>query len=260
MSSAAARRDLDGHGVAQPVRVRGLSVAYHVDPVLRSVDLDVGAGVVLGIVGPNGAGKSTLIKAMLGLLPALAGTTTFFGRPLAQVRQRVSYVPQGTSVDPDFPATVRDVVLMGTYGRLGWLRRPGRAERVAVEEALVETGTDELADRQLGELSGGQRQRVLLARALAQRADLFVMDEPFQGIDVRSQAAIIDVLRRQTATGRTIVVVHHDLLTVRDHCDEVALVNRRILASGPVADVFTAENIARTYEVDSVLDLGGGST
>ncbi|MGO1972991.1 MAG: metal ABC transporter ATP-binding protein [Propionibacteriaceae bacterium] len=241
-------------------RVRGLTVAYHVEPVLCAVDLDVDAGVVMGIVGPNGAGKSTLIKAMLGLVPALAGETNFFGQPLAVVRRRVSYVPQGTSVDPDFPATVRDVVLMGTYGRLGWLRRPGRAEREVAEEALAETGVADLAGRQLGELSGGQRQRVLLARALAQRADLLVMDEPFQGIDVRSQAAIIDVLRRQTAAGRTIVVVHHDLLTVRDHCDQVTLVNQRVVASGPVTEVFTPGNIARTYEVDSVLDLGGNSS
>lgn len=242
-----------------PLRIRGLSVAYHVEPVIRSVDLEVGAGVVMGIVGPNGAGKSTVIKAALGLVPALAGQARFFGQPLARTRRRVSYVPQATSVDPDFPASVRDVVVMGTYGRLGWLRRAGRAERAAADEALAETGMLDLADRQLGELSGGQRQRVLLARALVQQADLLLMDEPFQGIDVRSQGAIIEVLRRQTAAGRAILVVHHDLLTVREHCDQVTLLNREVIASGPVTEVFTSANIARTYEVDAVLDPGAAT-
>lgn len=229
--------------------VRDLSVAYHSEPVLRGVDLDVRAGVVMGIVGPNGAGKSTLIKAMLGLTRPLTGRVEFFGRPLSRVRRRVGYMPQTATVDWDFPTTVLDVVTMGTYADLGWFRRPGRAERRRATSALERTGVEELAARQIGELSGGQRQRVFLARALAQEADILFMDEPFQGIDARSQKAIVAVLRDLREEGRTVVIVHHDLATVRDICDEVTLLNRRVVASGPIADAYTVANIRETYDV-----------
>ncbi len=226
-----------------------LSVAYHSEPVLRSVDLAVPQGVVMGVVGPNGAGKSTLIKAMLGLVTPLTGSSTFFGQPLAAVRQRVGYMPQSTSVDWDFPTTVLDVVTMGTYGTLGWIRRPGRRERDRARAALDKTGILELASRQIGELSGGQRQRVFLARTLVQAPDLYVMDEPFQGVDARSQQAIVRVLHDLRAQGKTVVIVHHDLATVREYCDHVTLLNRRVVASGPVDEVFTAANIRTAYEV-----------
>lgn len=238
-------------------RVRGLSVAYRAEPVLRRVDLDVPEGSVMGIVGPNGAGKSTLIKAMLGLVAPLAGETAFFGRPLAAVRRRVGYMPQTTSVDWDFPTTVRDVVTMGTYGSLGWIRRPGRAERARADEALRQTGIEDLAARQIGELSGGQRQRVFLARALAQAPDVLFMDEPFQGIDAKSQQAILSVLRDLQREGRTVVIVHHDLATVREACDHVALLNREVIAQGPVDEAFTAEHIRAAYEVPGDGSLPG---
>lgn len=230
-------------------RTVNLSVAYRRDPVLRRVNFEAPSGVVMGVVGPNGAGKSTLLKAMLGLVKPLTGHTEFFGSPLATVRQRVGYMPQATSVDWDFPTTVADVVLMGTYGELGWFRRPGRAERQRAAEALAQTGMSDLASRQIGELSGGQRQRVFLARALAQQPDLYFMDEPFQGIDARSQQAIVEVLHQLRQEGRTVVIVHHDLATVKDYCDQVTLLNRRIVAAGPVDEVFTKDNIRTTYEV-----------
>lgn len=230
-------------------RTEGLSVAYHADPVLRAVDFQVPAGVVMGIVGPNGAGKSTLIKAMLGLVRPLTGRSEFFGQPLARVRRRVGYMPQSTSVDWDFPTTVRDVVTMGTYGELGWIRRPGRDHRDRAMAALEQTGIAELASRQIGELSGGQRQRVFLARALVQAPDLYFMDEPFQGVDARSQRAIVAVLHTLREQGKTVVLVHHDLATVRDYCDQVTLLNRHLVASGPVDRVFTKESIRITYDV-----------
>lgn len=226
-----------------------LSVAYRAEPVLRGVDFRVPQGVVMGIVGPNGAGKSTLIKAMLGLVKPLTGTSEFFGQPLARVRRAVGYMPQSTSVDWDFPTTVLDVVTMGTYGRLGWVRRPGKAERARAIAALEQTGIPDLASRQIGELSGGQRQRVFLARTLVQAPELYFMDEPFQGIDAKSQQAIVTVLHALREQGKTVVIVHHDLATVRDYCDHVTLLNRRIVASGPADEAFTKENIRTAYEV-----------
>lgn len=238
-----------GQDCALACATRNLSVAYRAEPVLRGVDFRVPQGVVMGIVGPNGAGKSTLIKAMLGLVKPLTGASEFFGQPLSRVRRRVGYMPQSTSVDWDFPTTVRDVVTMGTYGSLGWLRRPGRAERARALAALEQTGIPDLAARQIGELSGGQRQRVFLARALVQAPDLYFMDEPFQGIDAKSQQAIVTVLHSLREQGRTVVIVHHDLTTVRDYCDHVTLLNRRVVACGPAAESFTKGNIRTAYEV-----------
>ncbi|MGR3435674.1 MAG: metal ABC transporter ATP-binding protein [Shimia sp.] len=225
-----------------------LSVAYRAEPVLRRVDFRVPEGSVMGIVGPNGAGKSTLIKAMLGLVTPLAGTATFFGRPLDEVRRRVGYMPQAASVDWDFPTTVHDLVTMGTYGGLGWFRRPGRAERARATEALERTGMEAFAKRQIGELSGGQRQRAFLARALVQAPDLYFMDEPFQGIDARSQQAMVAVLKGLAAQGKTVVLVHHHLGSVLDICDHVTLLNRSIVASGPAAETFTRDNVRRAFE------------
>lgn len=236
-------------------RARNLSVAYRSDPVLRHVDFEVPVGASMGIVGPNGAGKSTLIKATLGLVPPLAGDIEFFERPLDKVRARVGYMPQSTSVDWDFPTTVRDVVLMGTYGKLGWLRRPGAKERAAAAEALEQTGMTEFARRQIGELSGGQRQRVFLARTLVQKPDLYIMDEPFQGIDAKSQQAMVDVLASLKAEGKTIIIVHHDLSTVRDYCDHVTLLNKTVIASGPAEESFTRANIREAYEIAATEEM-----
>lgn len=223
-------------------------MAYRDEAVVRAVDLQIPAGVVMGIIGPNGAGKSTLIKAMLGLLRPLAGTVRFFDRPLTSVRSRVGYMPQSTSVDWDFPTTVHDVTVMGTYGSLGWFRRPGRAQKAAAWSALEQTGIADLAHRQIGQLSGGQRQRVFLARTLAQNPDLFIMDEPFAGVDARSQQAIVDVLHALRDQGKTVVMVHHDLATVTEYCDHVTLLNRSVIASGPVETAFTPELVRATYD------------
>lgn len=229
-------------------QTRNLSVAYRADPVLRRVNFRVPVGSVMGVIGPNGAGKSTLIKAMLGLVTPLAGTSEFFGHPLDQVRRRVGYMSQSTSVDWDFPTTVVDLVTMGTYGELGWIRRPGKAEHDRAMAALEQTGIPDLADRQIGELSGGQRQRAFLARTLVQAPELYFMDEPFQGIDAKSQQAMVDVLKRLSAEGKTIVIVHHHLATVRDYCDHVTLLNVGVIASGPADEAFTKENIRAAYQ------------
>lgn len=230
---------------------RGLSVAYREAPVLKHVNFRVPVGSVMGIVGPNGAGKSTLIKAMLGLVRPLTGTSLFFDSPLDAVRNRVGYMPQSASVDWDFPTTVIDLAVMGTYGELGWLRRPGKKERARAMAALEVTGMDAFADRQIGELSGGQRQRAFLARALVQGPDLYFMDEPFQGIDAKSEEAMINVLKDLRDQGKTVVIVHHHLASVLDFCDHVTLLNKTIIASGPGGEAFTKENIQIAFDASN---------
>ena len=225
----------------------GLTVAYHASPVLWNIDLDINPGQIMGIVGPNGAGKSTLLKAVLGVMPTLAGSIKVLGKPANRVRAQIGYVPQRTSVDWDFPISVLDLVMMGTYGRLGWFRRPGSKQRQEAMAALdlVEMGA--FANRQIGELSGGQQQRVFLARAFVQDAPLYLMDEPFAGVDATTEKAIIRLLHQMRDAGKTLIVVHHDLTTVREYFDQVSLLNRSLVASGPVERVFSAEAIAETY-------------
>lgn len=232
---------------APPLEIHDLTVAYHRRPVLWGVDAVVPPGQLVGILGPNGAGKSTLIKACLGLVPAASGWVRFFGGPLAAAATRVGYLPQRESVDWDFPVSVSDVVLMGRYGRLGLLRRPSAADRAVVQACLDKVGLRPLADRQIAQLSGGQQQRVFLARALAQEADLYLMDEPFAGVDATTEAAIIGVLRELRDAGRTLLVVHHDLTTARAYFDRLLLLNLNVVAFGPAREVFTAELLQRTY-------------
>ena len=220
-----------------------VTVAYGRRPVLWNVDLTVPGACLFGIIGPNGAGKSTLLKAALGLVPLAGGEVRILGAPLEQVRSRVGYVPQRESVDWDFPVTVTDVVLMGTYARLGWLRRPGPRERSLAAECLDRVGLADVADRQIGRLSGGQQQRVFLARALAQQADVYFLDEPMAGVDARSQERIFRVLSDLRAEGRLVVIVHHDLRSVAEWFDAVALIDMRLVATGPVAEVLTPELI-----------------
>lgn len=235
--------------------VKGLGVAYSdAQPVLLGVDLELREATLLGVVGPNGAGKSTLIKAMLGIVPKLTGTVAFMGQPLAKVRHKVAYMPQTASVDWDFPTTVRRVVEMGVAQDRGWWRRPSAHARAAAEDAMQQCGVAELADRQIGELSGGQQQRTFLARALASRAELYFMDEPFQGVDAPSQRTIMRVLREIRDGGASVIVVHHDLGTVPEFCDEVLLLNRSVVAKGPVATTFTDQLIAETYRAHSPLE------
>lgn len=227
--------------------VAGLTVDYRSHRALNNVSATVPAGRVTGVIGPNGSGKSTLLKAMLGLIPA-TGATTFFGLPLSRARNRVGYMPQSASVDWDFPATVRDVVTMGTYGSLGWFRRPGRTQRATADAAMAQTGVTDLADRQIGALSGGQRQRVFLARTLAQQPDLLMMDEPFAGIDAASESAILEALEQSPDV--SIMIVHHNLATVRELCDDVIILKEgRLVAAGPVADALTEENLQAAYDI-----------
>ncbi len=229
------------------IEVTDMTVAYGEKPVLWDVDLEVRKGVLMAIVGPNGAGKTTLIRAVLGLVKPAAGQALVHGRPYADQRSLVAYVPQRGSVDWDFPTSVLDVVLMGRYGRIGWVRRPGKADREAAREALEQVGMSDLAGRQISQLSGGQQQRVFLARALVQHAEVYFMDEPFQGVDATTEKAIVELLRALREQGKTVVAVHHDLQTVPEYFDEVTLLNVRRIASGPVDEVFTEENLRRTY-------------
>ena len=229
------------------VEVTDLTVAYGEKPVLWDVDLEVQRGVLMAIVGPNGAGKTTLIRAILGMVHPAAGQALVYGKPYEQQRRLVGYVPQRGSVDWDFPTSVLDVVLMGRYGRLGWVRRPGGADKAAAREALEHVGMGEYEGRQISQLSGGQQQRVFLARALVQGADLYFMDEPFQGVDATTELAIVELLRELRSRGKTVVAVHHDLQTVPEYFDQVTLLNVRRIASGPVEEVFTEENLRRTY-------------
>ena len=229
------------------IEVNDLTVAYREQPVLWDVDLAVPEGVLMAIVGPNGAGKTTMIKAILGLIPAAAGEVLIHGKPYKQNRKLVAYVPQRGTVDWDFPTSVLDVVMMGRYGALGWLRRPGRAERDAAMAALEKVDMTDFAHRQISQLSGGQQQRVFLARALVQDARVYLMDEPFQGVDARTERAIVTVLQELRAAGDTVVAVHHALQTVPEYFDWVTLLNVRRIASGRVDEVFTDENLRLTY-------------
>ncbi|WFM70415.1 metal ABC transporter ATP-binding protein [Halomonas sp. CKK8] len=229
------------------LHVEDLTVSYHSKPVLWDIDFDVPPGVMAAIVGPNGAGKSTLIKSVLGLVPTVAGHVTLHGRPYKAQRRRVGYVPQRSSVDWDFPTTALDVVTMGLYGRLGWLRRPGRRERDEAMAALELVGMADFARRQISQLSGGQQQRVFLARALVQKADVYFLDEPMAGVDATTERAIVDILRRLRDEGKTVIVVHHDLQTVRSYFDWLLILNVRVIAQGPVAEVYTADHLRQAY-------------
>jgi manganese/zinc/iron transport system ATP- binding protein len=237
----------NGHEPALAVHVEDLTVSYHEKPVLWDIDLDVPPGVLAGIIGPNGAGKSTLIKTILGLVRPAAGHVYIHGRPYREQRRRVGYVPQRSSVDWDFPTTALDVVTMGLYGRLGWLRRPGRSQQVLAREALASVGMSDFADRQISQLSGGQQQRVFLARALVQDSDVYFLDEPLAGVDAVTERAIMDILRELRAGGKTVIAVHHDLQTVRSYFDWLFILNVRAIAQGPVEQVYTAANLRAAY-------------
>lgn len=229
------------------LEINDLTVAYQQKPVLWDIDLRVPQGVLMAIVGPNGAGKSTLIKAALNLIPRAAGDVRFYGKHYHAARQLVGYVPQRGSVDWDFPTTVLDVVMMGLYGSLGWIRRPAKRERDLAMSALDQVGMTSFASRQISQLSGGQQQRTFLARALVQDAQLYFMDEPFAAVDAVTERAIVNVLRQLRERSKTVIVVHHDLQTVAEYFDWVTLLNVEIIASGPTALAFTEENIKRTY-------------
>jgi manganese/zinc/iron transport system ATP- binding protein len=229
------------------IEVTDLTIAYKDKPVLWDVDMEVPSGILMAIVGPNGAGKTTMIKSILGLVKPAAGQVLVYGKSYAEQRHLVGYVPQRGSVDWDFPTSVLDVVMMGRYGALGWLKRPGAAERAAALDALDKVGMKSFAERQISQLSGGQQQRVFLARALAQDAQLYFMDEPFQGVDATTERAIVTLLQELRTAGKTVVVVHHDLQTVPEYFDWVTMLNVRRIACGPVNEVFTEQNLRQAY-------------
>ena len=230
-----------------PLRVEGLTAAYRDEPVLWDVSFEVPQGELVAIVGPNGAGKTTLLKVVMGLMEPAAGRALVYGKPFEKARHWVGYVPQRGSVDWDFPTSALDVAQMGLYGKLGWFRRPGRKEREKAMECLEKVGIAHLADRQISQLSGGQQQRVFLARALAQDARLYLTDEPFAAVDYKTERAIVALLRELKAQGSTVIVVHHDLATVPDYFDRVVILNKRLVAEGPVSEVFTKENVSEAY-------------
>jgi manganese/zinc/iron transport system ATP- binding protein len=229
------------------VTVHDLTVAYRENPVLWDIDLSIPTGTLTSIIGPNGAGKSTLLKAILGLVPVAAGTIEIFGHSSPEQRKLVGYVPQRGSVDWNFPTSALDVVTMGTYGQLGWIKRPGKRERERALMCLDQVGMADFANRQISQLSGGQQQRVFLARALVQDAQLYFMDEPFVGVDAATESAIINLLKALRNDGKTVVCVHHDLESAPDYFDYAVLLNVHLIASGPMSDVFTPENLTKTY-------------
>lgn len=233
---------------APAIEVRHLTVSYGPVPALLDVSLSIPAGKLIGVIGPNGSGKSTLIKAILGFVRPVFGEVLIFGQPAERAKGRVAYVPQRGSVDWDFPVTVREVALMGRFGRVPWWREPSAEDYRAADEALDMVRMTQFRDRQIGQLSGGQQQRVFMARAMAQGADILLLDEPFSGVDAATERAILDVLERTKASGRTLIVVHHDLATAAEYFDMIALIKQRLYAFGPAAAVLQADLLAEVYE------------
>lgn len=231
----------------EALSVQQLQVAYDKKTVLKNVDVNVPAGHLTAIIGPNGAGKSTFLKAILNQLPNKQGKVQILGNPYNPKEGIVGYVPQRNAVDWDFPATAMDVVLMGRYGHHGLFKWMTKTDRQKAIDALTSVNMQEFADRSIGQLSGGQQQRVFLARALAQEAQVYFLDEPFAGVDVATEKMIIDILKRLRDEGKSIFVVHHDLQTVEDYFDYTVLLNETILATGPIKTTFTAENLQKTY-------------
>lgn len=235
------------HSESSAISVHDLTVSYERKPVLWDVDLEIPAGKLVGVIGPNGAGKSTLLKACLGLIPAVSGRVQFYGRPWADLRHEIAYIPQRETVDWDFPVTALEVVTMGRYGHLGWLRPVNRLQKKLAIEAMEKLAIADLANRQISRLSGGQQQRVFLARALAQNAAIYLMDEPFAAVDAATERAIIALLRNLREEGRTCLIVHHDLASAPQYFDWTILINLRVVAYGPTGEILTEENLRRTY-------------
>lgn len=232
------------------IKIDDLTVAYNYKPVLWDIDLTIPKGVLMAVVGPNGAGKSTLVKSILGIIKPISGSISIFGEPYKSRRKDVAYIPQKGSVDWDFPTTAFDVVLMGTYGNLGWIKRPGRKEKEITLEAMAKVDMLPYKNRQISQLSGGQQQRVFVARALAQNAEIYILDEPFQGVDATTEVAIINILKELRQAGKTIIVVHHDLQTVSEYFDSVTFLNVKKIATGPIKEIFNDDNLTKTYGIN----------
>ena len=230
-----------------PLVVSGLTVAYQQDAVLMNVSFITPKGRMVAIVGPNGAGKSTLLKSTLGLIPRLSGEITVFGQSVFKQRSKIAYVPQRSTVDWDFPASTLDVVQMGLYEQIGWFRWPQRRHRAIALDCLEQVGMADFGERQIGQLSGGQQQRVFIARALAQNAEIFLMDEPLAGVDAATENSIIQVLEKLKKEGKTVLVVHHDLETVTTYFEQVLILNKQLIAFGPTNAVFSETNLQKAY-------------
>lgn len=236
-----------------------MTVAYQAKPVLWNITTTFKKGQLTAIIGPNGAGKSTLIKAVQGIEKPVTGKIAFSvaeneWASYQAVKQKIAYVPQKSSVDWDFPTTVLDVVVMGRYGHLGWFKRPGKKDFAIAKEKLALVGMSSYHDQQISQLSGGQQQRVFLARALAEEAAIYILDEPLAGVDIKTEKVIMSILRDLGAAGNAVIVVHHDLQTVEEYFDQAVFLNHEIVANGPIEEVFTEENIAATYRQDHELD------
>lgn len=231
------------------IRVEDLTIAYHDKPVLWDNDVEIMENSITAIIGPNGAGKSTLIKGILGLKKSLSGKVEIMDKNFKEVQKEIAYIPQTSSVNWDFPTTVLDVVLMGRYVHLGWIKRPSKSDIDIALNALITIGMEEFKDRQISELSGGQRQRVFIARAIAQDAKIYFMDEPLAGVDKKTEKVIIDFLKESQKKGKTSIVVHHDLNTLEEYFDHVVILNKKVIAQGRVEDVFTPENLNRASMV-----------
>lgn len=245
------------------IKIDRLTVAYDAKPVLWDISIEFKKQSLTAVIGPNGAGKSTLIKTMLSFIQPISGSIKFYMEnetpsPYKTVKNKIAYVPQNTTVDWDFPATVLDVVLMGRYGHLGWMKRPGKKDKEIAKQMLLKVGLPTFASRQISQLSGGQRQRVFLARALAQEADVYIMDEPLAGVDMKTERIIMKLLKGLVENGKTVIVVHHDLQTVEEYFDNVVLINQEVIAQGPVAEAFTKKAIDQTYHQDRNLGEGEG--
>lgn len=242
------------------IEISQLTVAYDAKPVLWNTSVGFRTGKLTAIVGPNGAGKSTLIKSMLDFIKPVTGKVDYSieeqTHTYKEVKNHIAYVPQNSSVDWDFPATVLDVVLMGRYGKLGWFKRPGKKDKAIAKDMLNKVGMPTFANRQISQLSGGQRQRVFLARALAQEADIYMLDEPLAGVDIKTERIIMDLLRELSKQNKTVIVVHHDLQTVEEYFDDVVFINQEVLNSGPIDQVFSKETIEETYRQDRNLGEG----
>jgi iron/zinc/copper transport system ATP-binding protein len=229
------------------IEIRNLNVDYFGNSALENVNIDIPFGYTIGIIGPNGAGKSTFIKSLLEVIKKRSGTVMVEGKDISEYKRKIAYVPQKNDIDLTFPITVNDTVLTGTYPNLRIFQRPGKKERQRVEECMAMVDISDLANKQISNLSGGQLQRVFIARALAQKADVFFLDEPFVGIDLVSEKIIVKLLKQLREEGKTILIVHHDLHEVEEYFDKVIILNKKLIAFGDVKDTFTADNILNAY-------------
>tara|TARA_E500000178_G_C16989169_1_gene739922 strand:+ start:465 stop:1241 length:777 start_codon:yes stop_codon:yes gene_type:complete len=230
-----------------PIEVHDLTVSYQKRPVLYGIDLEIEEGSLVGVLGPNGAGKSTLVKTIMNMIKPNGGYVKIFGKNPKDGIKQIGYVPQRESVDWDFPVTVMDVVLMGRYGHVGWFSRIGKTDRKKACECLEQVNMLPYSDRQIGNLSGGQQQRVFLARALAQESAVYVMDEPFAGVDAATEKTIVSILQKMKDAGKTLIVVHHDLSSAKEYFDHLLLLNMRKVAYGPVSEIYTHKLLQKTY-------------